>query len=1047
MEKNNRDAGSEGLVSIALRNPHLIVVGCLVIVILGILSLFKLPKDLLPTANLPAVQILTFYPGMPVKDVEQNLSFRIERYTGEAIGIERQESKSLMGVSIVKNYFNSNADLNTSLALTTSLVMSVLRNLPPGTLPPLILPFDPMAAVPLALVTVSGHDRIEKIYDIARYDVRNDIQAVPGAMAPTLMGGTLREVLLYLDPQKIRNFNFSLLSTLENFSPLNTFIPMGDVKIGHFDYQIVGNGIVDRVETMNDFPLRAENGVPIYVKQIGRAEDSGQIQTNVVLIHGRQQVYVPVYRQPGANSIRVIDQVRGAIKKLETRLNGIKLELVADQSVFIRHAIASISQEALLGGGLTAVLIFLFLGNPRMTLGILISLPLSLLAAFIGLWFTGQTINAMTLGGLALSIGVLVDNSIVVLENISKKLELGKSAYNAAFEGATEVAMPVFSATLSTLVVLFPTVFLTGIVKVLFSALAKSVMFAMIASYLIAMMVIPLFASRYLRPLSQNHSSRFASWTHQSIHRLTDFYGNILTRALNYSKLVLAIAAGLLVVGLVLVFWIGTELFPRVDAGNFELDLRLASGTRIEETTAFAQKIEKKLHEWIIPHDLKMIIINAGIFYGYPAAFTPNVGTQDVFFNIELSENRQHTSQYYAKLIRERMQREFPQVEMGIQLGGLLTSALNQGLRAPINIQIEGPDLKQSYNIALSLTKVVKKLRGAVDVRVQERFDAPLINIDVNRRRAMDLGITVVEVVKNIVSAVTGSPSFDFRDLWVDPKTGIAYPMGVQFAEEHVSTFEQLASIPIQGLHRERVVPLHWVATITKQLGPIQINHVNYRPVVDVYLDAQGRDIGGLSNEVQHIIDKSLIPKGYSATIRGEIKQMKKAVMSLGGGFLLAAALVYLILVVQFRSFLLPLIIMVSVPLGLVGIVLMLVLTDTYFSIQAAIGAIFMIGIAVANGVLLIEFISYHTKANTDLNTAIITGAKVRLRPILMTSLAAILALIPMAIGLGKGSEANIPLGRAVIGGQLLSTLLTLFVMPVLYRVLMHRSQSMRSTE
>lgn len=1038
MENTNASITSNSLVSTAIETPHLIVVACLIVLILGTLAIFKLPKDLLPSANLPAVQVISFYPGMPVKDVEQTLTARFERNTGQAIGMERQESKSLVGVSIVKNFFTPETDQNFAISQTTSLVMSVLGQLPPGTLPPYIIPFDPMAAVPLALVVVKQNNQtIEHTYDTARYEVRNVIQSVQGAMAPTVMGGTLREIVIYLDPAKLKQYNFSAVSVLDRLVRLNTFIPSGDIKIDNYDYQIESNALVKDISEMNNWPIRAEYGVPIYLKDIGQAKDAGLIQTNVVLIDGKEQVYVPVYRQPGGNSIHVVDEVKKAIKNLQHVMkvtNPTQLVLVADQSFFIRHAIDSIAEEALLGGGLAAIMIFLFLGNPRATFGILLALPLSLLAAFIGLQASKQSINAMTLGGLALSIGVLVDNSIVVLENISKKLERGLSAKEGALVGASEVAMPVLASTLATLIVLFPVIFLTGIVKILFTALAKAVMFAMIGSYIAAMTVMPLFASRCLRPVSVEKLPAFFRWTHHIIHHLTEHYGRALDKALHYRKSVLTGAICLFIVGALLTPFIGTELFPRADAGSFVLDMRLASGTRIEITTAFTKEFDKKLREWIDPHDLKMVIANAGVGYGFPAAFTPNVGTQDVFFNVELTDDRYHTSQYYAKIIREHVSKEYPNVQMGVELGGLLTSALNMGQRAPIDIEIEGPELNTSYDIALNLADKIKKLRGAVDVRVQQRFDDPLIYVDINRQKAMDLGIFTDEIIKNIDSAVTGSSTFATNSLWVDPKTGIDYFLAVQFPEQEISNLSQLANIPIKGYERERTLPLNQIANITKTTGWTQINHVNFRPVINIFMDAEGRDIGSLSSDVLKVIKESNIPQNYSANIRGEISEMKSSVQSLGGGFALAAVLVYLILVVQFRSFKLPLIIMATVPLGLVGIVLMLLLTNTYFSIQAAIGAIFMIGIAVANGVLLIEFIIHHGKQHEQMNHGIVAGAKARLRPIVMTSFAAILGLVPMAIGLGHGSEANIPLGRAVIGGQLVSMFLTLFVVPVLYR-------------
>ncbi|MGZ3744774.1 MAG: efflux RND transporter permease subunit, partial [Pseudobdellovibrionaceae bacterium] len=438
---------SNGIILFAVKYPYFIVVVCLMVIILGSLALTQLPKDLLPAANQPAVQILSFYPGMPVENVATSLTSRFERYTGQAIGMEKQDSKSLAGVSIVRNFFNSSADLNTAIAQTTSLVLSVLRKLPPGTQPPLILPFDPMAVMPLALVAVSGDAPEKKLVEIARYQVRNSVQAVNGAMAPTLMGGVERQVLVYLDEKRMTQYNFSPLDVLKKITELNSFIPSGDVKIGPYDFQILSNGLADKIDDMNEYPLRSENGVEVKLKNIGQATDASKIQTNIVMIDGKRQVYVPVYRQPGANSVRVIDEVKEKAKELEKKLDGVKLTVVADQSSFIRHAIDSITEETLIGGGLAALMVLLFLGNPRATVGIMLSIPLSLLCAFIGLKALGQTLNAMTLGGLALSIGVLVDNSIVVLENISKKREYGLSGMAAAIAGTSEVAMPVLAST------------------------------------------------------------------------------------------------------------------------------------------------------------------------------------------------------------------------------------------------------------------------------------------------------------------------------------------------------------------------------------------------------------------------------------------------------------------------------------------------------------------------------------------------------------------------------------------------------------------------
>ncbi len=1043
--KQGSASRSAGIVRFAIHYPYFMIVACLMVGIMGTLALKILPKDLLPAANQPAVQILSFYPGMPVDNVAMDLTSRFERYTGQAIGMAKQDSKSLSGVSIVRNFFNPDVDLNTAIAQTTSLVMSVLRKLPPGTQPPLILPFDPTAVVPLALVAVSGDFPEKTLVDAARYDVGNGIQAIPGAMAPTVMGGADRQALVFLDPDKLNRFNFSPLDVLNTITELNTFIPTGDIKMGKLDYQILSNGLADKIGDMNHYPVRSQNGVTVRIKDLGEAKDANAIQTNIVMVDGKRQVYVPVYRQPGANSIQVVDQVREAMKVLEERLNGIKLKVVADQSVFIRHAIESITEEAVIGGGLAALMVLFFLGNPRATFGILLSIPLSLLFAFVGLKSLGQSINAMTLGGLALSIGVLVDNSIVVLENISKKRQSGLSGLDAAMEGASEVAMPVLASTLSTLVVLFPIVFLSGISKVLFSALALSVTFAMIASYFIAMTVIPLFAVKFLSGKTPETHELIAPLrvAQELMGRLTTVYGNALTKVARNGKWLIATVFGLLLIGGIFAPRIGTELFPRADAGNFILKARLASGTRIEETEMFSKEINDRLRQWIPPSDLSMIITNAGVRYGFPAAFTPNTGTQDTFFNIELTAERKHTTQYYAGIIRKKMAEEFPDVEIGIELGGLLTSALNGGLASPIDIQIEGSDIHKSHAIAEELLPKIKALKGAVDVRIQQRVDNPELYLKVDREKAGELGLTVDAVMKNVVSTVSGSSSFRSA-IWVDPKSGIDYIFGVQTPENRVNTLDELKQIPLTGPRQDRSVPLSRVAEISETKGSSEINHVNLVPVVDIFLDGQDRDVGGLSHDVQKILDQTQMPKGYRAAIRGEIREMNSAVDSLKGGFLLAAILVYLILVVQFKSFKIPAIVMATVPVGVVGIILMLALTGTWFSIQAAIGAIFMIGIAVANGVLLIEFIIHTVHDAGHLSRektfeAIISASKMRLRPIMMTSLASILGLVPMAIGLGHGSEANIPLGRSVIGGQLLSTILTLFLVPTLFNMLINR--------
>lgn len=1022
-----------GLAAFALRNSHFIVVGCLLVAILGVLSYVMLPKDLLPAVKSPAVQILSFYPGMPVDDVAANLSSRFELYTGQATGIIRQESRSLNSVSVVRNYFSEDTDLNAAMSQTASLVMSVLRRLPPGTQPPLLLPFDPTATVPIAMVAVSGDKAEKDLYDYARYQVIPSVQATQGAMAPTVMGGAERQVVIFLDRNKLARLNFSPLEVLNRVTQLNTFIPSGDLKAGDLDYQLTSNGLVDKIAEMNDFPLRAGLGENVYLREVGQAKDSHKIQTNVVLIDKKPQVYVPVYRQPGANTIQIVDNIREAVKRMNIKKPDFKLSIVGDQSGFVRKAIESISEEALMGGGMAALLVLLFLGSYRATGAIALSIPLAFMFAFIGLRAVGQTLNAMTLGGLALSVGVLVDNSIVVIENIFKRLEHKQPAVQAALEGASEVALPVLVSTLCTLIVFTPVLFLQGLVKYLFAALALSVILAMIASYFISMTVVPLYSSRFIRQFDEPRG--FFLIVHRFLHHLTHLYGRTVQATLRHKGLVLsAFVVWFVVVGF-LATGVGSELFPKADAGNFILEARMKSGTRIENATEFSKKLEDHVRSHIDAHDLDKILVNVGVYYGFPAAYTPNSGTQDMFLNVQLTDDRHKTSQEYAEILRKTLAKDFPDIEIGFQLGGLLSSALNGGVKAPIQITVLGENGEKRDVIAHDLLNRIKDIKGARDARIEERVDAPQVEINVDRRVAGDLGITTDEVMKNVVSAVSNSSSFNSA-IWVDPKSGIDYFLGVQFPEKDFSALDDILKIPITGRTQSRSVMLNRLVKLEKKKGATEITHLNLEPVTQVFVNNQDRDIAGLSKDINKVIDSMKLDPGYEIRIKGEYSQMLDTLKLVGGGFVLAILLVYLLLVVQFRSYSIPLIIISAVPLGMTGLVLLFWLTNTYFSIQAAIGAIFLIGIAVANSVLLVEFILHRVHEGAEFEKAIIEGAQARLRPIMMTALAAVMGLVPMAIGLGKGSEANIPLGRAVVGGQLIGVPLMLILVPVLFSIL-----------
>src|SRR5713226_3887080 len=699
-----------GLVRFSLRNPYTVLVGVLLVIVLGMTAGTRMPIDILPLFQTPAVQVVTFYPGMPAEVMEKDISTRLERWTGQSAGIARQESRSMIGVSIVKDFFHENVDPAAAIAQVSSYAMSDLFYLPPGTVPPMVMPFDPTATVPLALITVSSPQFDEtKLYDVAYFDLRNRLQGIPGVIAPAVYGGKLRRILAYVDPRKLEARDLSPMDVVQTLRSFSTLIPTGTAKLGDFDYQVITNGMPERVEEMNDFPIRIEGGVPVRIRDVGEVKDSHQIQTNIVRISappdmvGKRQVFIPIYRQPGANTIAVVDGVRDALASILERLpKGINLGVVMDQSVYVRRAIRSLVEEGLLGAGLAALMILLFLGDLRSTLMTAFAIPLSILAAFVGLYFTGHSINAMTLGGLALAVGRLVDDAIVVLENTDRHVAAGAPPARAALEAAGEVSMPVLAATVTTIVVFFPVVFLTGIGKFLFTPLALAVGFSIAASYLVAMAVVPVYCARFLRrqPEAGEGRHRVLAAVDRGFSRLRNLYRRRLRWALAHRGLVLGSAGVLFTISLGLVRFVGTELFPEVDAGQMSIRMRAPSGLRIERTEDLVARIEDAIKQTIPSSELQMLISNIGVLLDWPAAYTPNAGPQDAFFEVQLNEDRTASTQQYAQRLRQRLAEVAPDARFSFHTGGLVSAALNFGLSSPINVQVNGNDLHVAYDVA-----------------------------------------------------------------------------------------------------------------------------------------------------------------------------------------------------------------------------------------------------------------------------------------------------------------------------------------------------------
>ncbi len=1026
------------MIKTAFKNPYLIVVVAIIVGVLASVLIPRMPVDILPQFKKSAMQILTLYPGMPAEVVEKDITSRMERWTGQSPGIEKQLSKSVMGVSIVTNFYNEEVDPAEAMANTSSYAMSDMYYQPPGTLPPMVQPFDPTASKPLMLLTVSSDIKSGKeLYDVAYYALRQMLSGVKGIIAPAAYGGSLRRIYIYVDPLKLEALGLSQLEVNNAIQRNTTMIPSGIARIGDINYGIDAKGLIVKVEDFNEIVIAYRNGNPIYVKDIGRAEDASAIQTNIARVDGNEQVYLPIFKRPGANTIASVEAVKNALPKLKDRLpDDVNLNVIFDQSSYVRNAITTLGQAGLYGLLFVILVLLLFLGNFRSTFIVALSLPLSVLFGFIVLYFSNQAINSITLGGMALVLGLLVDNSIVVLENVDRHLKMGKNSTQAALDAALEVANPVLVSTLVIIVVFFPVMFLSGMAKFLFSPLAITVAGTMIGSYIFSLTLIPLAAARFFRNYLPDSSSGkkyggLLGWFQWILDKAKGFYQWSLRNVLRFYALVLLLIAVLFAGSLFVMKNQGYELFPSSDVGQMEILVRTESGTPLQEATATMAAIEEVVREEL-GDDLSQIISNTGIFYDLPAAYTPNSGTQDGFIGVQLKGDHVGSTFDYAITLRERLHREFPGVEISFNTGGIITAALNEGKPAPIDVQAKGNDLKVLRQIAERIRDTIKTIPTARDVRILQRLDQPAKNIDLDRIKAAELGVEPVDAIKNMVSALNSSTTYD-KAFWIDERNGNHYYVGVTYPENLINDESIFGNVVTSSKTHDKPVPFRNFSNITEGTNPVEINHHNLSRVFNVYASTEGEDIGTFSNKIQALLDEMEFPRGYEVTFQGEIAVMQSSFGDLGLGLVLAVVLAFLIIVPLFRSFRQPLIIIFAFPLGLIGVAAIMYFTNTYHSIQSIMGLIMMVGISVSYGNILIDRINNLVKKGQSKMDAIINGASDRFRPVLMTACTTIFALLPTAINQSHGSEANIPLAMVVIGGTFMATVLTLYIIPVLY--------------
>ena len=1029
----------------AIRYPYLIIVICLITCVVGVTSLKRMPVDLFPPIKIPVVVVATFFSGMPPEQIENDITGQFERMFTLAAGIDHMESRSLTGVSLIKVYFQPGSNPDSDVTSIANLSMASLRYLPPGTLPPVVMKFD-ASSLPVCLVTLKGKGLSEaQLRDLGQFTIRNQMAGVPGASVPPPFGGRYRQIMVYVDPLKLEAHGLSVMDVVRNVNEANLILPAGDVKIGPYDNNVYANSQINEMKDINLLPLKTVGEASVLVADVGKAEDAAQIQYNKVRINGQPSVYLPVIKQGGdANTIAVVNGIKDCIGRLLDVPKELVTEVVFDQSKFVRAAIENLIHEGAIGLVLTGLMILIFLGSMRATVAVFLSIPLSALATFIALALGNNTVNAMILGGLALAFSRLIDNSVVVLENIFRHLEMGESPVVAAERGGQEVALPVLAATLTTVVVFFPVTFLYGVSRFLFSALALSVVLSLFASYFVAMTVVPLFCANLIKG-HQSHggagqappkgwSQRFNAWFNHQFHRMLDRYEGVLNITLLRPMATVLGITGIFVLSMALYPVIGKSYFPRTDPGQFVINLKAPSGTRIEATDRLVGRVEEIVRQIVPQHDLKIIVSNIGTTPGFNSILNPNSCPSTAVVQVGLNDDHELSSFEYMNRVRTRLRRDLPQLSAYFQTGGLVDAILNLGMPAPLDIQISSMDLETAHAIASRIARQVRVLPGVSDVLVPQDMDYPALKVDIDRERVSELGISAKEVVDSLITALTSNgmiaPSY-----WIDPNTGNNYLLTVQYFEDYVKSLTDLGSMPLRAPHLKQPTRLDSVVRISHIPAPSEVDHYQIRPTIDVYVAPTGEDLSRVYATVQKIVDQTPLPENMTVTVRGSVQAMRESFKSFGLGLILSTLLVYLILVAQFRSFLDPFLILLAVPTGLTGVLLMLYSSGTTLNVMSLMGVVMMVGIVVSNSILIVEFTNRLRAEGRSVREAVALACRVRLRPVLMTSLATLIGLIPMAAKLGTGSEAYAPLARSIIGGLAVSVVLTVFIVPAAYLI------------
>ena len=1048
------------IVQLALRRPYTFVIMALLIVILGVMAILRMPTDIFPEINIPVVSVIWSYTGVSPEEMAEIVTVRSERsFTVSVNDIEHMESQSLPGLSVIKVFFHPRAKIEAAVSQISAMSESSLHSMPTGMTPPLILRYN-ASSVPILQLSISSDSLPEQqLYDYGYNFIRTQMATVQGATFPLPYGGRPRQVSIDLNPQALYAQGLSADDVVRAVNEQSLILPSGSVKIGAQEYAVHLNSAPDLVNAFNRLPLRQSGPTTVYVGDVAHVRDGYAVQTNIVRHNGARAALLTVLKNGGSSTLDIVARLKAILPRIRSTLPpALNLKLMFDQSIFVRSAIQGVLREATMAALLTGLMILLFLGSWRSTIVVCISIPLSILTSLAILNLMGETINVMTLGGLALAVGILVDDATVEIENIHRNLGQRKPILQAILDGAMQIATPAFVSTLCICIVFVPVIFLTGAAQYLFTPLALAVVLAMMASYILSRTLVPTMVRYLLAPEVARYSGEEGAIEHggggffSSIHngfqawfeRLRGGYRNLLASALSHRPLMAAAFLLICAVCLGLAPFLGRDFFPQVDAGQIRLHVRAPAGTRIEETERYFAQVEDVIRQVIPESELADVLDNIGLPYsGFNIATTDagTIGNFDGEILVSLTPARHGPSLGYVRELRARLNRQFPELTVFFQPADIVGQILNFGLPAPIDVQVMGPlaNSRANYALARQIERRLAEIPGAVDVHTHQVVDVPELRFQVDRTRAQQLGLTQQDVANSMLISLSSSTQIA-PNFWIDPRNGVDYPISVMTPQYRVDSTSELLRTPIHAARGATATPqlLTNVGHLERDTTPSVVNHYDVQPLYDVYANVDGRDLGAVADDADRVLASfsSQLPKGSFIETRGQVATMRTSFEGLAVGLFFAILLVYFVMVVNYQSWLDPLIILMALPGALSGIVLMLFVTQTTLNVPSMMGAIMSIGVATANSILLVNFANDLRETGLDARAAALEAGFTRLRPVLMTALAMITGMLPMALGFGEGGEQNAPLGRAVIGGLILATVATLFFVPVVYSVL-----------